>query len=257
LTIAVTEAFNAAWPGRLLGILDDDDALTDIIVRLHERLYANRQVPNPVSIKEDLNRMSDGAWEGFLSNLQALRDAAERATDAKDEAAAALIWSEPFSFLMPLPDVGAVEMQEESSGRAVMQIPDVEITVYVGDSKQPEISYENEVPAAGKNCWLVFRIKNAHVIPSYATVEWTVRNMGTEAGDLGDLGHRQMGMRLLRVREHTSYSGKHFMDCVVRLNGQVYAVRRIPVYIKNIQRAERNPPKPPYTKFVSRLKRRR
>lgn len=200
--------------------------------------------------------MSSDAWDGFLSNLQALRDAAERAIEAADEAAAALIWSEPFSFLMPLPEVAAVEIQEETSGRAVMQIPDIEITVYVGDSNQAHTTYENEVPSVGKDCWLVFRIKNPQIIPDYATIEWTVRNAGTEADSLGDLGHRQAGMRLLSVREHTSYSGKHFMDCIVRLNGQVYAARRVPVHIKNVQRAERNPPKPAYTKFVSRLRRR-
>jgi hypothetical protein len=257
LTVIVTQAYQAGWLDRLLGLKDDEDALADIIIRIHNRLYAAREVRNPVDNNEDLNRMSNDAWDGFLSSLQALRDAAERAVDAADEAAAALAWSEPFSFLMPLPNVGAVEVQEETSGRAVMQIPDVEITVYVGDSKQAYTSYDNEVPSIGKDCSLVFRIKNSHIIPDYATVEWTVRNAGEEADGTGDLGHRQMGMRLLSVREHTAYTGKHFMDCVVRLNGQVYAVRRIPVHIKNILRAERNPPKPAYTKFVSRLRRRR
>lgn len=257
ITVIVTQAYQAAWFDRMLGLKNDEDALVDVIVRIHNRLYAAREVRNPVDNKEDLNRMSSDAWDGFLSSLQALRDAAERAVDAADEAAAALAWSEPFSFLMPLPDVGAVEVQEETSGRAVMQIPDVEITVYVGDSKQAHTSYENEVPSVGRDCWLVFRIKNPHIIPDYATVEWTVRNAGEEADGIGDLGHRQMGMRLLTVREHTAYIGRHFMDCVVRLNGQVYAVRRVPVHIKNILRAERNPAKPAYTKFVSRLRRRR
>jgi hypothetical protein len=257
ITVIVTQAYQAAWLDRMFGLKDDEDALVDVIVRIHNRLFGARVVRNPVDIKEDLNRMSDDAWDSFLSSLQALRDAAERAIDANDEAAAALAWSEPFSFLMPLPDVGAVEMQEESSGRAVMQIPDIEITVYVGDSKQAHTSFENEVPSVGKDCSLVFRIKNPHIIPDYATVEWTVRNAGEEADGTGDLGHRQMGLRLLSVREHTSYTGRHFMDCVVRLNGQVYAVRRVPVHIKNILRAERNPLKPAHTKFVSRLRRRR
>lgn len=257
LTVVVTEAYQDAWLDRLIALRDDEDALVDVIVRIHKRLFASREVRNPVDKGEDLNRMSADAWDSFLSSLQSLEDAAARAIDAADEAAAALIWSEPFSFLMPLPDVEAVEVQEETSGRAVMQIPDVVITVYVGDSKVAHASYENEVPNVGKDCWLEFRIKNQHIIPDYATVEWTVRNAGQEADNIGDLGHRQMGMRLLSVREHTSYTGKHFMDCVVRLNGQVYAVRRVPVHIKNILRAERNPPKPPYTKFISRLRRRR
>lgn len=257
ITVVATQAYQAAWLDRLLGVKDDEDAFVDIVDRIHSRLFAVREVRNPVDTDEDLNRMSTDAWDGFLSSLQALRDAAERAVEAEDDAAAALIWSEPFSFLMPLPEVDAVEVQEEQSGRAVMQIPDIEITVFVGDSKQAHTTFENEVPGVAKDCSLVFRIKNPHIIPDYAMVEWTVRNAGDEADGIGDLGHRQTGIRLLTVREHTEYSGKHYMDCVVRLNGQVYAVRRVPVHIKNIQRADRNPPKPAYTKFVSRLRRRR
>jgi Adenylyl/Guanylyl and SMODS C-terminal sensor domain len=257
LTVVVTEAYQDAWLDRLIGLDDDEDALVDVIGRIHKRLFSSREVPNPVDKGEDLNRMSVDAWDGFLSSLQFLEDAAARAVDAADEAAAALIWSEPFSFLMPLPDVGAVEIQEETSGRAVMQIPDIRITVYVGGSKVAHASYENEVPNVGKDCWLEFRITNPHIIPQYATVEWTVRNAGQDSDNIGDLGHRQMGIRMLSVIEHTSYIGKHFMDCIVRLNGQVYAVRRVPVHVKNILRAERNPPKPAYTKFISRLRRRR
>ena len=178
-------------------------------------------VVNPVDGSEDLNRMPEDAWGAFLTSLQALRDAAERASDAIDEVSAALIWSEQFSFLMPLPEI--------------------EITVFRGDSSQPYTSFLNEVPSVDKDCSLVFRIKNAHIIPDYATVEWTVRNAGEESDGIGDLGHRQMGMRLLTVREHTTYVGRHFMDCVVRLNGQVYSARRILVNIRNVLRAERNP----------------
>lgn len=257
LTVVVTEAYQAAWLDRLLGMKDDEDALVDVIARIHARLFLRRAVHNPVDQVEDLNRMSADAWDGFLTCLQALSDAAERAADTADEAAAALIWSEQFSFLMPLPEAEEVEVLEDTSGRAVMQVPEIEVTVFLGKSKQSHTSYRNEVPSVGKDCYLVFRIVNAHIIPEYATVEWTVRNAGDESDTVGDLGHRKMGIRLLTVREHTSYVGKHFMDCVVRLNGQVYAARRVPVNIRNIQRAERNPPRPAFTKITSRLRRRR
>jgi AcrR family transcriptional regulator len=257
LTVVVTEVYQADWFDRLLGMKDDEDALVDVITRVHSRLFGSRIVSNPVDNSEDLNRMAEDTWGAFLTSLQALHDAAERASDAIDEASAALIWSEQFSFLMPLPEIDEVEVQEEISGRAVMQVPEIDITVFRGESNQPHASFLNEVPSVDKDCWLVFRIRNAHIIPDYATVEWTVRNAGEESDGIGDLGHRQMGMRLLTVREHTAYIGRHFMDCVVRLNGQVYSARRIPVNIRHVLRAERNPPKPTYTKIVSRLQRRR
>lgn len=257
LTVIVTEAYHASRSGWVFGLNDDEDALVDVITRIHDRLFAKREVRNPVVHDEDLNRMAADAWDGFLTCLQALRDVAERAAEVSDEAASALIWSEQFSFLMPLPETDEVEIVEDTSGRAIMQIPEIEITVFVGESKQAHTTVRNEVPSVGKDCRLEFKIVNAHIIPEYATVEWTVRNAGDESDAVGDLGHRRMGMRLLTATEHTAYLGKHFMDCVVRVNGQVYAARRVPVNIRNIQRAERNPPKPAYTKFVSRLRRRR
>lgn len=261
LTILVTQTYQNMFLDRLVGIADDD-ALIAVIKALHDRLFGDRRVPNPVDMREDLNRMSEEAWEGFLPRLEALRDVAERANEAEDEAGAALIWAEAFSFLMPLPEVVAeVEMVERSSGRAVMQLPEIDIMVYARDKSAPGgrrfiERLRNEVPSVTKNCDLVFRIANPHVVPEYATVEWTVRNEGEEADKISDLGHRTVGMRLLENDEHTAYAGRHFMDCVVRLNGTVYAVRRVPVSIRDIERPARNPPRPQYTKLRKYLKRR-
>lgn len=218
------------WAQRLLG-LADDDALLAVIKKIHDRLFDDRKVENPVDKNEDLNRMTAEAWDGFLPRLAALQDIAERAGDAKDEASAALIWSEAFSFLMPLPETDQVEIVDEGSGRAVMQLPEIEVKVCTGTPPRLVATYRNEVPGVAKDCMLSFAIVNPHVVPEFATVEWTVRNEGQEADQRSDLGHRRVGMRLLSAEEHTAYVGRHFMDCVVRLNGQVYAVRRVPVTI--------------------------
>ena len=88
-------------------------------------------------------------------------------------------------------------------------------------------------------------------------MEWTVRNDSDESDYLGDLGHRQAGIRMFEAKEHTAYVGLHYMDCVVRINGNVYAVRRIPVNVRDLQYPARNPPKPTYTRLQSKLGRRR
>jgi hypothetical protein len=256
LTVVATQAYQDLWANRLLG-LADDDALVAVIKKVHGRLFDDRKVANPVDTSEDLNRMSSEAWDGFLPRLAALQSITERADDAEDEASAALIWSEAFSFLMPLPETDQVEMVDESSGRAVMQLPEVEIKVFTGDPALLVATHRNEVPGVAKNCSLTFTIINPHVVPEYATVEWTVRNEGLEADQRSDLGHRSVGMRQLTAVEHTAYVGRHFMDCVIRLNGQVYAVRRVPVIVRDVQHVERNPPRPAYTKLRSYLRRRR
>lgn len=256
LTVAATEAYQAVWPQRLLGMADDD-ALVAVIKKMHERLFDERKVANPVDDDEDLNRMTADGWNGFLPRLTSLQDIAERADEADDEPSAALIWSEAFSFLMPLPETDQVEMVDESSGRAVMQLPEIDIEVFSGDPKRPVARYRNEVPGVAKDCSLAFTIVNPHVVPEFATVEWTVRNEGQEADVRSDLGHRRLGMRLLTADEHTAYVGRHFMDCIVRVNRQVYALRRVPVTVRDVKHVERNPPRPSYTKLKSFLRRRR
>jgi hypothetical protein len=259
--VVASEAYEDMFGSRVLGIADDD-ALITVIQKVHDRLFSSRKVPNPVASEEDLNRMSDDAWEGFLPRLQALRDISDRARQAEDEAAAALIWSEAFSFLMPLPEaVGQVEMVEESSGRAVMQVPEIEINVYARDARATDrrrfvAKHHNEVPNVAKDCELDFRIINPHVVPEYATVEWTVRNEGEEADEVSDLGHSRSQTRLLESNERTAYAGRHFMDCVVRLNGTIYAVRRVPVMVTDATRPTRNPPRPAYTTLRKFIKRR-
>lgn len=256
LTVLATEAYQSLWAQRLLG-LNDDDALIAVIKTVHDRLFGEKEVTNPVDQTEDLNRMTDIGWNAFLPRLEALLDISERADGANDEPSAALIWSEAFSFLMPLPETDEVEVVDEGSGRAVMQLPEIDIEVYSRNPKQFIARHRNEVPGVAKDCDLIFTIVNPHVVPEYATVEWTVRNEGTDADVHSDLGHRRLGMKLLTADEHTAYIGRHFMDCIVRMNGQVYAARRVPVTIRDVRQVARNPPRPPYAKLRSLLPRRR
>lgn len=231
LTVTAAEAFNEMWGARLWGIADDD-ALIAIAAKLHERFNSDRKVPNPVDRKEELNRIPRDAWDAFLTRLAVLNDAAQAADAAEDEASAALAWEGAFSFLMPFPETDEVEVVESSSGRALMQVPDIDISVYDHKGGNLLATYRNEVPSVPKGRWLVFNIANRHVIPQYADISWTVRNDGAEADHIGDLGHIQRGISLNSAGEAAAYLGKHYMDCVIRLNGTVFAVRRVPVYIK-------------------------
>lgn len=257
LTVLATEDYPDIGLALLLGVADDD-ALISTIRTMHGRLNGSRRVQNPATkADEDLNRMSDEAWSAFLPRLDALMDITERAAEAADEGAAALIWTEAFSFLMPMPEVDEVELVDEQTSRALMQLPDIDIAVYTGSGQQRRFvaNHHNQVDGVAKGCTLVFTIANPHVVPAFATVEWTVRNKGLEADESSDLGHRRVGMRMLQAEERTRYLGTHHMDCIVRVNGQVYAARRVPVTIRDVQYHVHSPALPAYTRL--RIKRRR
>ncbi len=249
LTVLAAEAFSEE--GIADSGLDDEDALIAVIRHIYNRLCESPDVSNPVDKTENLNRIPDEHWSKFIETLEILYGAAQKAEESEDEAGAALAWSEAFSFLMPLPEADGVEFVDAASGRSLMMLPNIRVDVFVRNPKRHLATYTNEVPSVAKKCDLKFSITNQHVIPPYATIEWTVRNAGQEAEIIGDLGHTRIIAMGFEAEEKTEYFGKHYMDCVVRLNGSVIAVRRIPVSIRATEYPVRNPPKPAYTRLRS------
>lgn len=258
LTVLVAQIYDSMWMERL-GDLDDEDALISVVEKMHSRLSERSEVWNPVNKKENLNRIPASAWPAFMTRLTALLDCAEAAEEAADEFSAAFAWSGAFSYLMPLPETDEVEVEVAPSSRAVMQIPDVRIEVAAkAEFNHVLATYENEVPEVAKDHWLRFTITNPHIVPQMSSIEWTVRNDGSDADSFGDLGHARGGIGLHQVIERTSYAGKQYMDLVVRVNGMVYAARRIAVHIRNTPLLGR-PPAPPreWLKLRTRRGRRR
>ncbi|AMO23631.1 hypothetical protein GCM10027034_38190 [Ramlibacter solisilvae] len=233
LTVLTAQIYESMWLERFGGI-DDEDALILVVKRMYARLTESAEVWNPVNRKENLNRISAAAWPVFMTRLTALLDCADAAEAAHDEFAAACAWSAAFSYLMPLPETDLVEVEQDSTRMAIMQVPDVRIEVAEDvDFKTSVNTHENEVVEVAKNRWLRFSIANPQLVPPMASIEWTVRNDGADAESLGDLGHTQGGIGLHQVVERTAYAGKQYMDLVIRLNGTVYAARRVAVHIRD------------------------
>ncbi|MCV2436888.1 cyclic GMP-AMP synthase DncV-like nucleotidyltransferase [Paucibacter sp. DJ2R-2] len=256
LTVTVAEAFSQMWGARFLGIADDD-ALIAVVAIIYERLANDSRVFNPVDKKEDLNRIPDDSREAFLTRLAVLNDAAQAADAAEDEASAAFAWEGAFLFLMPLPEADEVEIVEPATNRALMQVPDIEVRVYDREDGNLLATYLNEVPSVERGRWLVFELANKHVLPDFADISWTVRNDGEEAVHIGDLGHSRRGINMHTASESTAYLGKHHMDCVIRLNGTIFAVRRLPVHIKPNQQKLLAQAQRSWTKLRTRKSRRR
>jgi len=236
LSVLVAQSYCAFMRqlGRLWEREEDDDALRTVVRDVHERLLKDSAVPNPVDEEENLNRIQADQWHAFLGRWQALRDAAEASAVAEDEVTAALAWSQAFSFLMPLPEAEEIEVVNPA-GRALMVLPEVRVDAYARKPRRHLTSHLNGVPGVARDCDLVFTITNPHVVLDMATVEWTVRNDGQESASIGDLGHRWSGTRMFSVEEQTAYAGSHYMDCVIRVYGSVYAVRRVPVVVRDIK----------------------
>jgi hypothetical protein len=242
LTVLATEAYQSL--GTALGN-GDDEILTNMIGAMHARLSADRRVKNPIDRGEDLNRLSADHFSIFLRSLGAFSEVSLRAVAATHPLTAAMLWSDVFGFLFPMPE------EEPSSPVANLPattlVPEIVITATVRKTGQHIAAYRNAVPPIPKECSLRFEIENWNMIPPDATIEWTVRNDGSEAENANDLGHvRARGRRERVVDERTLYEGRQYMDCIIRRWGQVIGRRRVPVQIQRHVYPLRNSPRPAY-----------
>jgi hypothetical protein len=245
LTVLVADAFDTDGASGE----DDEDVFCAVVASIRQRLREDRRVPNPVDNSEDLNRIPAAHWNAFLESMDRLHDTGQRALVCEDEAAAAWIWDEAFSYLFPPPQEDA--SVEFEGSQALSIVPDIQIDVQ--DSRGHLVDcYSNEVPGVDKNHKLIFRITNPAVVPAWATVDWVVRNTGSECEDTNDIGHHARGTRDFVHEERTAYNGRHFMDCIIRQQSQVLAVRRVPVYVRTATFRRALPPKPYYRRFVRR-----
>lgn len=197
------------------------------------------------------NRVSDKDFDRFIDKLSAATDIANSTGAAATKMQAAIIWSDIFEHLFPLPDEDEAETETVKNMGALVPFSMIQPDVHV-IARQRSIlrrTWEgiNEVGPITKQCDITFTITNPEILPANCVVHWMVRNSGDEASYVNDLGHLA-GTGLTTTRS-SSYNGTHHMDCVIKVLGKAVGYRRIAVKIKGDYMQKRNPPVPLYTKF--------
>jgi Adenylyl/Guanylyl and SMODS C-terminal sensor domain len=227
LTVLVVES---AYLSTFRTDMDDDEALAEVLAIIKNRLDASSVVENPVNRAENLNRLSPDGLRSFLSQLESARVFARAAVTAPNLLIAAQHLEWLFSYMVPFPDTVDDRVLREASRRLATVEPDVQIRVTSNDHL---VGVErNQVPNARKRCTLTFQVVNSTAFPPGSLYTWTVRNRGSEAEGVNQLGHIQSGLNRTSVRESTLYNGRQSMDLTIRdPNGRLVGFRRIPVNI--------------------------
>jgi hypothetical protein len=231
LTVLAAEActsaaINSKW--------EDDDALQGCIEAIISRLEVNSEVLNPVDTSEDLSRLSDDQLDTLIQRFRDFLAIAERANAADTSLSGAFLWQEAFGHFFPLPED---EVLEKSDRTLPVLYPQPEISI---DILQPNGSRSSSINAVGpipKKTKLKFTLLNSDRFPPGATIQWMVRNSGDEASRINDLGHTSRTGPY--AEENTAYKGRHFMDCMVVMNGNLITIRRVPVIVNNAQYLKR------------------
>lgn len=233
----------------------DDEAFRHIVAEIATRLSGDPRVKNPANQAEDLNRLGVDNTETLVGELSKLQILAERALGHRSELQAADVWQEVFAHHFPFPE--AVETDSmgklvagQSGLPAVVFTPEVEIIATPrNNAAGPRIRGVNTIAGVPKNCSLTFRLMNSGSLPAGSTVSWIVRNEGLEAELKNDLGHENRPG--IVTTDSTAYKGTHHMDCLVRKDGFLIGLRRVPVQIIGVSMPLRNAVTNRWRKFIN------
>jgi hypothetical protein len=251
LTVLAVEALSQLSD---VSTASDDETLAAMLKTISSRLNRGTNIRNPINPGENLNRLTDKQWTSFIEGVDHFFGIAQDACSVNSELEAADLWTKAFKHFFPLPAVDTSNLNEallKSNALTVTALPDVIVTAVA--RKNQNIRYQdiNKIGPIPKDCNIIFQIKDPLSLPVGTTVEWFVRNEGSEAEDQNDLGHE--GAVGYNTTESSAYVGTHFMDCVFRNSGRAFAVRRIPVKVNGNYVPPRNPStKPAYTRLAGR-----
>jgi hypothetical protein len=243
LTVLVAETF-AALPEDQIGT--DDDTLLNLLRQIANRTARGWRVPNPANSFEDLNRLTEVQWAAFCKGIHEFIGIAASACAADNEIEAADLWSQAFAHFFPMPDIKTgfvTDSLQKSMSLVPIAVPDINVRAVGKQNTNVRIDGRNGIGPIPKDCNVTFEIAEPSTLRPGTSIDWMVRNEGTEAEMLNDLGHRA-GSGLI-ARRDSAYTGTHYMDCILRQNGRIYGVRRVPVRISGVNTPPRNPAKRP------------
>jgi Adenylyl/Guanylyl and SMODS C-terminal sensor domain/Second Messenger Oligonucleotide or Dinucleotide Synthetase domain len=251
LTVLAAEAFAALHEDQ---IGTDDNTLLNLLRQISNRIAPGRRVSNPANSYEDLNRLTDAQWSAFCKGLYDFIGIATSACAADNEIEAADLWSQAFAHFFPMPDISTGIVNDsipKSMSLVPIAVPDVNVRAVGHKNTYVRFDGRNGIGPIPKDCGLTFEIADPSKLRPGTSIDWMVRNEGTEAEMVNDLGHRA-GSGLSTSRD-SAYIGTHYMDCILRQNGRIYGVRRVPVRVSGVSTPPRNPAKrPPWTSLRAR-----
>ncbi|GEA04796.1 hypothetical protein KUL17_36930 [Alteromonas sp. KUL17] len=114
---------------------------------------------------------------------------------------------------------------------ALSKVPSISINRYSKGDKHIETVNENEITVF-KGESLTFSICNKEDFNSESTVHWTVRNIGKQADDANDIGHKTISDLESKERRDAAYTGPHIMECMIVANGSIQGISSVLVEVK-------------------------
>lgn len=223
---------------------DDDDSFIETAIRVMDYIIDNDSIDNPVG-SGDLLGLIDEDLSTLREKAKALKNSCLFIKDSADSFQQYVLWSATFEHMFPPFMERSDEVAKNTNLPAITIPPRIRVRhldkegKVLSDKVTEEIrTYRDEV--------LYFSIDNVEDYSEYAEIHWIVRNQDSEAKRVNDLGHTTV-LRRDEVRyEGCSYSGTHYMECLVLDSGNIQGISAVKVRITGFSRPVRNPPRRKY-----------
>jgi len=157
------------------------------------------------------------------------------ASQNSDDADRTFIFSNLFEHYFP-----QVSFNEEGQAGlpTLTTVPDLSVSRYDKNGKHIETIKSDEITVF-KGESMTFSINNKTAFPPDSNIHWTVRNIGDQASDSNDIGHKTITQLSNSEKRGAAYTGKHSMECIVVANGSVKGVNLVNVNVKPAKTVQR------------------
>lgn len=205
---------------------NEDDTFINTALSICESLDKVFRVNSPID-SSNLLSMPDEAISFAYKKLDELKRTCNKCVKSPDYRP--LLLANLFEHYFP-------PLTEESgSGSinlpALSKVPNISISRYSKGDKHIETVDENEITVF-KGESLTFSICNKNDFNSESTVHWTVRNIGKQADDANDIGHKNISNLESNERRDATYTGSHIMECMIVANGRIQGISSVLVEVK-------------------------
>jgi hypothetical protein len=205
----------------------EDDSFLYTALSICEDLESTFIVSNPLNGNNLLSMPQDS--ESFAhQKLDELKAVCSNCADSS-EFERGIDFSNLFQHYFPQV---SLDLSDGKAGLpAVVTVPEISICRYDKGGNHVETKITDQLTVK-KGDSLTFTICNHNAFNIYSDAQWTVRNVGGQATDANDIGHKVIGKPNESHKRDTSYTGSHTMECMITHNGVVTGFQTIHVKVK-------------------------
>jgi hypothetical protein len=220
---------------------DDDNSFIETSINIMDYVSENMTLDNPVQSGE-LFGFKDSDYINIKKKALALKNSCEFIKETTDSFQQYVLWSATFEHMFPPFIEREDEVSKSTNLPAITTPPKIRVRHNDKRKKLLSNSITSEIRVF-RDEELYFSIDNKGDYNQTAEVHWIVRNQDAEAMRVNDLGHTTVLSLVDECYEGCSYSGTHYMECLILDQHNIKGIGAVKVRITGFFRPLRNPPK--------------